>query len=144
MLWLVQTALPHLRKSRVGRVVAISSVIGNIASLPVMCSYSASKAGLEGLSRNLALELAPHRITLNIIEPGLIVDDRDPRMDTGTQSLIVPNIPLGRTGQPSDIAATTLFFVSDAAEFVTGQTLVVNGGMHLADPPMQAMRSRVA
>jgi 3-oxoacyl-[acyl-carrier protein] reductase len=144
MLWLTQAALPHLKQSHAGRVVAISSVIGNIASLPGMCSYSASKGGLEGLSRNLALELAPHRITLNIIEPGLIVDDRDPRMDRATQGLIVPNIPLGRAGQPSDIAAATLFFVSDAAEFVTGQSLVVNGGMHLADPSMQAMRSRVA
>ncbi|MBV9842590.1 MAG: SDR family oxidoreductase [Sphingomonadaceae bacterium] len=143
MLWLTQAALPHLKQSRAGRVVAISSVIGNLSSLPGMSSYAASKGGLEGLSRNLALELSPHRITLNIIEPGLIIDDRDPRMDEATSSQIVANIPLARAGLPSDIAAATLFFVSDAAEFITGQTLVVDGGMHVPDHSVLAMRSRV-
>lgn len=144
MLWLMRAALPHLKQSPCARVIAISSVIGNVASLPGLSSYATSKGGLEGLSRNLAMELAPHRITVNIIEPGLVVDDRDPRMSGEMKDEIVANIPLGRAGLPSDIAAATLFFASDAAQFVTGQTLVVDGGQHLPDHSFLTMRSRVA
>lgn len=142
MLWLTRAAVPHLKNSKAARIVAISSVIGNLTSLPGLSAYAASKGGLNGLSKSLALELAPHRITLNIIEPGLVVDDRDPRMDDDTKAQIVRGIPLGREGQPKDIAAMTLFYVSDAAEYITGQSMVIDGGMHLPDISIVPMMNR--
>ena len=143
MMWLARSALPHLKASTNGRIVAISSVIGNHSSLAGMNSYAASKGGLNGLCRNLALELAPHGISVNLIEPGLTIDDRDPRMDTSTRDRIVSGIPMGREAFPADIAAATLFFVAPAAGFITGQYLIVDGGQQLPDMSSFAMAQQL-
>jgi len=142
-MWLARAALPHFKQSGAGRMVAISSLVGNHSWLAGMDSYAASKAGMNGLCRNLALEFAKHGATVNVIEPGLIIDDRSPRMDDATRDLIVPNIPMQRAGLPSDIANAVLFFCSPTSQFVTGQVLVVDGGHHLPDMSSYAMRSRL-
>lgn len=143
LMWLARAALPHLKHGRAGRLVSISSLIGNHSWLAGMESYAASKSGMNGLCRNLALEFAQHGATVNVIEPGLVIDDRSPRMDDATRDLIVPNIPMQRAGLPSDIANAVLFFCSPSSQFVTGQALVVDGGHHLPDMSSYAMRSRL-
>lgn len=142
-MWLGRAALPHLKASGQGRVVLISSVVGNHSAMPGMCGYAASKGGLNGLGRNMAGEFAKHRVTVNIIEPGLTIDDRAPRMDRATRDAIVAGIPLGREGFPNDIAAAALFFVSPAAGYVTGQVLIVDGGHTLIDRSASAMAGRL-
>lgn len=141
-MWLSRAALPHVGKSGQGRVVGISSLIGNHSWLAGMASYAASKAGLNGLARNLALEFASHGATVNVIEPGLVIDDLDPRMDDATRDLIVRHVPLQRAGLPSDIANAVLFFCSPTSQFVTGQSLIVDGGHMLPDMSSYAMSSR--
>lgn len=143
LMWLARAALPHLKRAAGGRVVAISSLVGNHSWLAGMDSYAASKSGMNGLCRNLSLEFARHGATVNAIEPGLVIDDRSPRMDDATRDLIVPNIPVGRAGLPSDVSNAVLFFCSPTSQFVTGQVLVVDGGHHLPDMSSYAMRSRL-
>lgn len=142
-MWLARAALPHLKARGSGRIVGISSLIGNHSWLAGMESYAASKAGMVGMARNLALEFAKYGATVNTIEPGLVIDDRDPRMDDGTASLIVPNIPMQRAGLPADNANAVLFFASPTSQFVTGQALVVDGGHMLPDMSSYAMKSRL-
>src|SRR3546814_14436223 len=76
---------------------------------------------MNGIARSLAIEFAKYGATVNVIEPGLVIDDRSPRMDDRTRDLIVPNIPMKRAGLPSDIANAVLFFCSPTSGFVTGQ-----------------------
>ena len=142
-MWLARAALPHVKKRAGGRLIGISSLVGNRSWMAGLDSYAASKAGMNGLAKNLALEFAKHGATVNIIEPGLIIDDRDPRMDEDTASRIVPNIPMGRAGLPSDIANAVLFLCSPTSQFITGQAIAVDGGHHLPDMSSYAMASRL-
>ena len=141
--WLASAALPQFKARPGGRFVGIASLIGNRAWLAGLDAYAASKAGMTGLCKSLALEFAKHKATVNIVEPGLVIDDRDPRMDDVTANHIVPNIPMKRAGIPSDIANAVMFFCSPSSEFVTGQSLAVDGGHHLPDMSAYAMRSRL-
>ena len=143
LMWLARAALPHVGRSGAGRVIAISSLVGNRSWLAGLDSYAASKAGVNGLARNLALEFAKHGATVNVIEPGLVIDDRDPRMDDTTRDNIVPNIPMRRAGLPADIANAVLFFASPTSQFITGQALAVDGGHHLPDMSSYAMAARL-
>jgi 3-oxoacyl-[acyl-carrier protein] reductase len=143
VMWLARAALPQFKARPGGRFVAISSLIGNHAWLAGLDSYAASKAGMNGLCKNLALEFAKHQATVNVIEPGLVIDDRDPKMDDATRDLIVPNIPMQRAGLPGDIANAVQFFCSPTSQFVTGQALVVDGGHHLPDMSSYAMAARL-
>lgn len=143
MMWLSRAAMPHLKVSGQGRIVAISSVIGNHSWLAGMQSYAASKAGLNGFCRNLAIEAAADKVTVNVIEPGLIVDPEDPHMDEGTRDAVVRHIPLKRAGMPSDIATAVQFFASEAAHWITGQVIIVDGGQGLPDASAVAMASRL-
>lgn len=143
MMWLSRAAMPHLAKSGSGRIVAISSVIGNHSWLAGMQSYAASKAGLNGFCRNLAIEAAAKKVTVNIVEPGLVVDPDDPKMEEGMKNMVVRHIPLGRAGEPSDIARAVLFYVAPEANFVTGQIIIVDGGMGLPDASAVAMAARL-
>ena len=143
VMWLARAALPQFKARPGGRFVAISSLIGNHSWLAGMEGYAASKGGMTGLCKNLALEFAKHKATVNLIEPGLVIDDRDPRMDDATRDHIVPNIPMKRAGLPSDIANAVQFFCSPTSEFITGQSLVVDGGHHLPDMSSYAMASRL-
>ena len=134
LFWLAQAATPAFIRQGGGRMLATSSVTGPRVAYPGLAHYAASKAGVNGFIRAAALELARHRITVNGVEPGMI---RTPAMgnlgDTAHNQRIEQAIPLGRLGEPSDIAAAMLFLASDAASYITGQTIVVDGGATLPE-----------
>ena len=115
-------------KQRAGRIINISSIVGLIGN-PGQANYAASKAGLIGLSKSVAKELAPRGITVNAIAPGYIATDMTDQITDQAKESLITKIPLGRIGSPSDIAASALFLASDEAEYITGQTLTVDGGM---------------
>jgi 3-oxoacyl-[acyl-carrier protein] reductase len=96
---------------------------------PGQANYAASKAGLIGLSKSIAKELASRGITVNCIAPGYIATDMTDNITDQAKDLLHSQIPLGRTGSPDDISATALFLASDEAGYITGQTFTVDGGM---------------
>jgi NAD(P)-dependent dehydrogenase (short-subunit alcohol dehydrogenase family) len=126
-------ALPHLGSVRDGRVVSISTHNAHVfrTDYPFYPASAAAKAGLEALTRTLAVQLGPHGVTVNCVVPGLI------RKDPGTPQFLSPEewkgfaakIPLGRIGEPDDVAATVAFLCSREAGYITGQLLHVNGGL---------------
>ncbi|WP_444436588.1 SDR family oxidoreductase [Pseudomonas sp. A6] len=134
LFWLTQAALPLFAARGGGCVLATSSVTGPRVAYPGLSHYAASKAGVNGFIRNAALELAPRNIRVNGVEPGMI---HTPAManlgDAALEARIAAGIPLGRLGQPADIANAMLFLASDAATYITGQTLVVDGGATLPE-----------
>lgn len=115
-------------KARKGRIINISSVVG-ITGNAGQVNYSASKAGLLGMTRSLARELGSRSITINAIAPGFIESDMTDALPEEQKSKLKSEIALGRLGTPDDIAQTCLFLASDAASYITGQTISVNGGM---------------
>lgn len=131
----LQAAVPDMLAARWGRIVTISSSSAQSGAAR-MAHYVASKAGVIGLTKALAVELAPHGITVNVIPPGMIDTPMLRRAeadgDIGKLEKMVPRvIPVGRAGTPEDIAATCGFLCSEAAGFITGQVVGVNGGMVL-------------
>jgi 3-oxoacyl-[acyl-carrier protein] reductase len=130
--WLARAALPLLRKSAAGRILVTSSVSGNHANAPGLTHYSATKAGVTGFVRNLALDLAPLGITVNAVEPGFILTERnrDPAIADMVDATIA-QIPMRRGGDPADIANLMAFLASSEAAYITGQSIVVDGGLTL-------------
>jgi 3-oxoacyl-[acyl-carrier protein] reductase len=131
--WLTQAALPLLKKSSGGgRIIITSSISGNNASAKGLVHYSTSKAGVTGFVRNLALELARDNITVNAVEPGLIRTERNsaPQMADFMKSA-AKHAPLGRVGEGDDIAGAMVFLASKDAAYMTGQSLLVDGGISL-------------
>jgi 2-hydroxycyclohexanecarboxyl-CoA dehydrogenase len=130
----LQAAVPDMLKARWGRMVTISSSSAQSGAVR-MAHYVASKGGVIGLTRALALELAPHGITVNTIPPGMIDTPMLRRAeaggDIGKIEKIAPRIPVGRAGTPEDIAAVCGFLCSEEAGYITGQVIGVNGGMVL-------------
>lgn len=122
------------RKS--GRIVIVSSITGNRVGYPGLVAYSAAKAGINGLIRSAAMELAPHQITVNGVEPGTVMTEgfRASAAD-GFAEKLAREIPLKRIGQPLEIAGPVLFLASDAAGYITGQTIIVDGGQTLPEMP---------
>lgn len=132
--WLTQEALPFLRRSGHGRVLVTSSVAGPRVAYPGLAHYCASKSGINGFIRAAALELASEGITVNGIEPGMIATPASSNLgDDAHQARLAARIPLGRLGQPEDVANAMLFLASDAASYITGQTIVVDGGALLPE-----------
>ena len=132
--WLTQAALPHLRHSGQGRVLVTSSVTGPRVAYPGLAHYAASKSGLNGFIRAAALELASARITVNGVEPGMIATSATGNLgDEAHGAELARGIPLGVLGQPRDIAHAMLFLASDAAAYITGQTIIVDGGALLPE-----------
>ena len=115
-------------KARKGRIINISSVVG-ITGNAGQVNYSASKAGLLGMTRSLARELGSRSITVNAIAPGFIESDMTDALPDAQKDKLKGEIALGRLGSPDDIAQTCLFLASDGAGYITGQTISVNGGM---------------
>ena len=136
LFWLAQGALPLLRRAGGGSLLVTSSVTGPRVAYPGLTHDAASKAGVNGFIRNAALELAGERIRVNGVEPGMI---RTPAManlgDAGHAASIARSVPLGRLGEPADIAGAMLFLASEQAAYITGQTLVVDGGATLPEAP---------
>jgi 3-oxoacyl-[acyl-carrier protein] reductase len=135
--WLIQAGLPHLRKQGGGRFLFTSSVTGPNVAMPGTAHYAASKAGLNGLIRSAALEFAREHITVNGVEPGYILTPA--MMALGSEAEIAEMakcIPLGKLGAPLDIANAMLFLASEEAAYITGQTIVVDGGSTLPESPV--------
>lgn len=128
---LVKACVPHM-KGAGGRILFTSSIQGNRAAVPGCAHYAASKSGLNGLIRAAALELARYRITVNGIEPGLVLTDGVARAIQDERRERMANaVPLKRWGTPAEVAQAMLFLASEHAAYVTGQTLVVDGGATL-------------
>ncbi|WP_419735733.1 SDR family oxidoreductase [Pseudomonas sp. COR18] len=134
LFWLTQAALPLFRRQGRGCVLVTSSVTGPRVAYPGLSHYAASKAGVNGFIRNAALELAADNIRVNGVEPGMIATPAMDNLGDAQQSAaIASRVPLGRLGQAADIAAAMLFLASDLAGYITGQTLVVDGGATLPE-----------
>jgi len=125
-----QQALPVMMKNRWGRIVNIASVVGQAGSAG-QANYAASKAGLIGLTKALAQEMASRNITVNAVAPGYVDTDMTRVLPEDVRQKILASVPLGRMGKPEDIAAAVKFLVSDDAAYITGHVLSVNGGMYM-------------
>jgi 3-oxoacyl-[acyl-carrier protein] reductase len=117
-----------MMKARQGRIVNIASIAGLMGN-PGQANYSASKAGVIGLTRTLARELASRNITVNAVAPGFIATEMTAALGQDTLQQLQQQIPLGRLGTPQDVADAVLFLVSDAASYVTGHVLTLDGGL---------------
>ena len=118
----------HMLKQRRGRIVSIASIVGLIGN-PGQANYAASKAGIVGLTKSVAKELASRGITCNAIAPGFIKTEMTEALPDQAKQRLVEAIPMGTLGEPLDVAQAALFLVSDAARYITGHVLVVDGGL---------------
>jgi 3-oxoacyl-[acyl-carrier protein] reductase len=130
-----RAALPHMIQTGWGRLLATSSIAGAVMGWPEHVHYTAAKSGIVGLVRGLALEVARHGITVNAVAPGVIETPQssDAINSLGPEGLMAfaQRVPVGRNGRPEDIAAVFLFLASEEAAYLTGQTILVDGGVSL-------------
>jgi 3-oxoacyl-[acyl-carrier protein] reductase len=126
-----KACLRGMTKARWGRIVNISSVVGSMGNAG-QANYAATKAGMDGFARALAREIGSRAITVNNVAPGFIDTDMTRELPQEQRDLLTQQIPLGRLGGPEEIAAAVAFLVSDAAAYITGETLHVNGGMYMS------------
>ena len=125
-----QAVLRPMLKQRFGRIISISSVVGQMGN-PGQANYAASKAGLIGLAKAVAREVASRGITVNVVVPGLIDTDMTRAVIPDAREEWVSRIPLGRFGTPEDVAGAVCFLASDKASYITGQVFGVNGGLYM-------------
>jgi 3-oxoacyl-[acyl-carrier protein] reductase len=125
---LSKAALRSMMKARWGRIVNIGSVVGATGNAG-QANYAAAKAGLVGLSKALAAEVAGRGVTVNVVAPGFIATAMTDKLSEAQQAAVLGQVPMGRMGEPRDVAAAVLYLASEEAAYVTGATLHVNGGM---------------
>src|ERR1700683_4077944 len=128
---LSKAVLRGMMKARRGRIISIASVVGVIGNAG-QANYAAAKAGMIGFSKSLAREVGSRAITVNVVAPGFIDTDMTRALGEEQRAALGAQIPLGRLGDPADIAAAVAFLASPEASYITGETLHVNGGMHMA------------
>jgi len=128
---LSRAVLRGMMKAKFGRIINITSVVGS-AGNPGQMNYAAAKAGVAGMSRALAREIGSRNITVNCVAPGFIDTDMTRELGEQQTAALMQQIPLGRFGQPEDIAAAVAFLASPQAGYITGTTLHVNGGMYMS------------
>lgn len=129
LFYCTQAVVPYMVEQKWGRIINMSSIVGQMGNIG-QSNYAASKAAMVGFTKALALELARYNITVNAVCPGFIETDMMTRLSPETLENILGRIPLGRFGQPQEVAAMVRFLVSEG-EFVTGQSFNVNGGMYM-------------
>lgn len=127
---LSKACLRGMTKARWGRIVNISSVVAQMGNAG-QANYAASKAGAEGMSRAMAKELGSRAVTVNCVAPGFIDTDMTKVLTDDQRSLMLGQIPLGRLGEPEEIAKVVAFLASDSGAYITGETIHVNGGMYM-------------
>lgn len=127
---LSRAVLRAMMKARSGRIINISSVVGATGNAG-QTNYAAAKAGMVGFSKSLAKEIGSRHITVNCVAPGFIDTDMTRALSPDQQQALIQHIPLGRLGRPEDVAAAVAFLASPAADYITGTTLHVNGGMYM-------------
>ena len=127
----VKPALRAMMKARWGRIINLSSVVARMGN-PGQANYVASKSGIEGFSRSLALEVASRGITVNCVAPGFIATDMTSNLPPEQVDMMLARVPLGAMGAVTDIAAAVAFLASESAGYITGETLQVNGGLHMS------------
>ena len=129
--FLSKAVIRGMIKKRQGRIINIGSVVGSIGAIG-NAHYSATKSGLMGLTKSIALEVGSRNITVNTIAPGYIKTDMTKDMNQELSDTLMKKIPLNRYGQPIDIATTALFLACSSGAYITGQTIHVNGGMYMS------------
>lgn len=125
-----KAVIKSMTRARFGRIVNVSSVVASMGNAG-QANYCAAKAGVEGFTRSLAREVGSRNITVNSVAPGFIQTDMTHELPEATRETLLKQIPLGRMGDPNEIAAAVAFLVSDQASYITGETLHVNGGMYM-------------
>ena len=125
---MTKTVSKAMLRAKKGKIISIASIIG-ITGNAGQANYAASKAGIIGFSKSVAKELASRGITSNVVAPGYIRTDMTAQLGEKVQEEILKNVPLGRLGEASDVAGACLFLASKAADYITGQTIVVDGGL---------------
>jgi 3-oxoacyl-[acyl-carrier protein] reductase len=129
----IQSALPIMRRQAYGRIVLTSSITGPIVGQPGMSAYAASKAAMLGMMRSAAIELSTEGITLNAVQPGNVRTPGFVKLGPDYERDMVKAIPLGRLAEPEDVGWAVRFFASEEAGYITGQTLVIDGGQVLPE-----------
>lgn len=127
---LSRLCLKGMMKNRWGRIINIGSVVGSIGNAG-QSNYSASKSAVEGFTRSLAREIGMRGITVNTVAPGFIETDMTLQLDEDVRAKMLEKIPLARLGQPKDVASVVKFLASSAGEYITGETIHVNGGLYM-------------
>ena len=124
-------AIKSMLKNKYGRIINITSIVGHTGNLGQV-NYSASKAGIIGMSKSLAIEYAKKNITVNCVSPGFIISDMTTNLPEKVKSFLTSRIPMGKLGTGEDVSNCVAFLSSESASYVTGETIHVNGGMYMS------------
>lgn len=129
----VKACIPYMKAEKSGKIVVTSSISGPTTAFPGFSHYAASKAGVNGFIRTVAVELAKYNINANVVEPGTIMNESVEALGEAHVANMVRAVPLGRLGTSEDVAAAILFLASEDASYITGQSIIIDGGQTLPE-----------